>query len=1611
MADRINPLKRSFGDMITPTPNPHVGSAPDVPNTSAGENPASQLPVRFLTPRSYQFDVYEVAKRRNTIAVLDTGAGKTMIAVMLIRHIGQSIKSSGHRKLIVFLAPTVHLANQQCEVIKDQTGFEVEVYYGAKGVDEWNLTQWQKEIDERDVLVMTPQILLDALRKAFLNMELIALMIIDECHRATGNHPYSKIMKIYSIKNRAEMEEYVPSAKETCKFYDKPRFNASDLKARIGASWSKFDTAIMDLQGSLDTGYKDMEDRAKELRKRLSSDHSKIVSCLVDLGLKCAYEAVEVCLQKSPKSYEECEMYREISLQRKYFLEEVASMIRNSLPLGDDYVLDPALDYLKAVDSGYMSPKLYELLQLFLSFGKATEVLCLIFVERIITAKVIQRFVKKISVLEHFAVSYLTGTNTSVDALAPKLQREVLESFRSGKVNLLFATDVVEEGIHVPNCSCVIRFDLPKTVRSYVQSRGRARQHNSVFVTMLERGNEKQRDQLFDVIRSDWSMRDTASNRDPEMWTPKACLLDELEIYIVDRTGASVTADSSISLLYKYCEKLPGDRYYTPRPAFEFKLLDKAYQCNIKLPPSAIFHTLAGPVCRNQQLAKQLACLEACKKLHQMGALDEHLQPVSDEPSGKDLMLKSKEASAGAGTTKRKELHGSVRIRALSGSWGDKLDGVTFHAYKFDFSCNVPSHIYSSFVLLIEAKLHEDVGNIELELYLVGKKVNASISSCGELHLDSEQVINAKCFQELFFNGLFGRLFTGSKAARKFLLSEDTTLWNQSYMYLLLPLETSCTSSADSWSINWTGICDSASAVAFMKNISVFACEGDRIDQSAHTSGSSVQEPNDSLMINFANGSANINDVNEMVVLAIHTGRIYSIVEAVSDMSGESPFDGNSDDAPAKYSTFAEYYTKKYGIVLKHPRQPMLRLKQNHNPHNLLVDFNDEGAKKRSSIVGKQRQYAHLPPEVLIRINIPVSVLKAMYLLPSIMHRLESLMLASQLRQDIGCSVANFHISSSLILEAISTRRCCENFSLERLELLGDSVLKYTVGCHFFLKHPGRHEGQLSSLRSYEVCNSTLRKHGTDCRIQEYIRDGPFDPRRWVAPGQKSIRPVPCNCGINTLEVPLDDSKFQTVDPNIKVGITCDMGHRWMGSKTVSDSVEALIGAYYVAGGLVAALHVMNWIGIEVELDPSCVSQAIASASLRTYIPNDDEVKSLESKLGYAFTEKFMLLEAITHPSMQEQGVNYCYQRLEYLGDSVLDLLITRHLYENHKNLDPGELTDLRSASVNNESFAQACVKHNLHIHLRHCSTLLLSQITEYLKSSDGSIEATSLTEALGDLVESIAGAVLVDTGLNYEEVWRIFEPLLSPIVTPEKLELAPYRELIEFCGSLGYFTKEECVSKGEMVHATLTLQLDDVLLVGEGFDQKKKHAKGKAASHLLKQLEKRGYSRSGAKKRKHGTDCVSASPPESLEKGDVNVITKVKIQKTEENDMLALPDGAPSILSSSKRETPVIESINMKKGGPRITLFELCKKVQWPMPTFKTSEHKSRSPMEVDDIGGKRTAFNTFTTKIKLNIPWFGIIECDGEARADKKSAYDSAALAMLNVLQAKSQLIITNK
>ena len=98
-------------------------------------------------------------------------------------------------------------------------------------------------------------------------------------------------------------------------------------------------------------------------------------------------------------------------------------------------------------------------------------------------------------------------------------------------------------------------------------------------------------------------------------------------------------------------------------------------------------------------------------------------------------------------------------------------------------------------------------------------------------------------------------------------------------------------------------------------------------------------------------------------------------------------------------------------------------------------------------------------------------------------------------------------------------------------------------------------------------------------------------------------------------------------------------------------------------------------------------------------------LENFENKsISYNFQHKLYLVEALTHASYHENRVTPSYERLEFLGDALLDFLVTQHLYFRHVNLSPGELTDIRQALVNNNIFATLAVEHSYHKYLKHMS-------------------------------------------------------------------------------------------------------------------------------------------------------------------------------------------------------------------------------------------------------------------------------------------------------------------
>ena len=129
---------------------------------------------------------------------------------------------------------------------------------------------------------------------------------------------------------------------------------------------------------------------------------------------------------------------------------------------------------------------------------------------------------------------------------------------------------------------------------------------------------------------------------------------------------------------------------------------------------------------------------------------------------------------------------------------------------------------------------------------------------------------------------------------------------------------------------------------------------------------------------------------------------------------------------------------------------------------------------------------------------------------------------------------------------------------------------------------------------------------------------------------------------------------------------------------------------------------------------------------------------SLEKIIGYQFKNKDLLTEALTHPSMafeakDKQSDN---QRLEFLGDAVLQLVLTERLYDMFPNFPEGRLTKLRARLVSKAALQQFSRSINLGEFIR---------ISKGEESSGGRDRASTLADAF----ESITGAIYLDGGLE----------------------------------------------------------------------------------------------------------------------------------------------------------------------------------------------------------------------------------------------------------------------
>jgi ribonuclease III len=130
------------------------------------------------------------------------------------------------------------------------------------------------------------------------------------------------------------------------------------------------------------------------------------------------------------------------------------------------------------------------------------------------------------------------------------------------------------------------------------------------------------------------------------------------------------------------------------------------------------------------------------------------------------------------------------------------------------------------------------------------------------------------------------------------------------------------------------------------------------------------------------------------------------------------------------------------------------------------------------------------------------------------------------------------------------------------------------------------------------------------------------------------------------------------------------------------------------------------------------------------------DLASLESKIGYTFKNKDFLLKALTHRSYLNENTDWHLdhnERLEFLGDAVLELVVTEHLYNNYPNPE-GEMTNWRAALVNANMLAKISLDFGLN---------------DYMLLSRGEAKDTGRARQyiLANAVESVIGAIYEDAG------------------------------------------------------------------------------------------------------------------------------------------------------------------------------------------------------------------------------------------------------------------------
>lgn len=229
-----------------------------------------------------------------------------------------------------------------------------------------------------------------------------------------------------------------------------------------------------------------------------------------------------------------------------------------------------------------------------------------------------------------------------------------------------------------------------------------------------------------------------------------------------------------------------------------------------------------------------------------------------------------------------------------------------------------------------------------------------------------------------------------------------------------------------------------------------------------------------------------------------------------------------------------------------------------------------------------------------------------------------------------------------------------------------------------------------------------------------------------------------------------------------------------------------------------------------------------------------------EKSIGYEFKNKEFLEMALTHSSYANEHKVYDNERLEFLGDSVLSVIISEHIFKRLVGVDEGELSKFRATLVCESSLAELAKKISLNKYI-------------LLGKGEAASGGSQRPSILSDAFEAVLAAIFLDAGMEFAKQWalNLMHDSIDTVLAGKKYD--DYKTMLQekmqkgTTGKVTYRTVAETGADHNKSFAVEVLVDGEVICRGKG--KSKKDAEQHAARTALKKIQKKNEKEQSMKK------------------------------------------------------------------------------------------------------------------------------------------------------------------